>query len=287
MLAQVSIEVTARERGVTEKVRAHFAPGMTVHVTFLPDDVRDDIETTCAELRAAGYDPVPHLTARNFVDRESLERHLTRLSATAKVDRVLAISGDVDRPRGTFSCTADLMRTGLLEQHGVRTVLLAGHPEGHPAVEDDELDAALKEKVDMARERGLAPEIVTQFCFEAEPIIGWLRHIRALGIDAPVRIGVAGPAGTATLLKFAVRCGIGNSLRALRRRANIAKLMGDTAPDEILRDVAEGVEARGLGPLAGVHIYMFGGMQKTSEWLSKARNEAAGARSAVLGSTGS
>ncbi|HKD21795.1 MAG TPA: methylenetetrahydrofolate reductase [Rhizomicrobium sp.] len=287
MLAQVSIEVTARERGVAEKLRARFEPGMPVHVTYLPDDARDDIETACTELRAAGYNPVPHLTARNFVDHESLERHLARLSEAAKIDRVLAISGDVDRPRGAFSSTAELMRTGLLEKYGVRTVLLAGHPEGHPAVEDDELDAALQEKVAMARERGLAPEIVTQFCFEAEPIIGWLRHIRALGIDAPVRVGVAGPAGTATLLKFAVRCGIGNSLRALRRRVNIAKLMGDTAPDEILRDVAEGVEARGLGPLAGVHIYMFGGMQKTSEWLSKARSEAAGARSAVLGSTGS
>jgi methylenetetrahydrofolate reductase (NADPH) len=273
MLARVSIEVTARERGVAESVRAHFAAGTDVHVTFLPDDVRDKIVETAADLRRAGYNPTPHLTARGFAERAELDRHLERLSSEAKVTRVLSIAGDVDRPRGEFQSSIELMRTGLLARHGIRRVLVAGHPEGHPAVKDDELDAALREKVAFARAQGHDVEIVTQFCFEGEPILAWLKHIRGLGIDAPVRIGVAGPASTATLLKFAVRCGVGNSLRALRRRTNLGKLIGDTAPDEILEEVAAGAD--GLGPIAGVHIYMFGGLAKTSEWLERARRHAA------------
>jgi methylenetetrahydrofolate reductase (NADPH) len=275
MLARASIEVTARERGGVDNVRAHFAPGSDVHVTFLPDDMRDRIEETSAALRAAGYNPVPHLTARGFLDRARLERHLEQLSARARVGRVLAIAGDVDKPRGEFASTIDLLRTGLLEKYGIRSVRFAGHPEGHPGVEDRELDAALVEKIAYARAHGLVPEIVTQFCFEGEPIVAWLKHIRALGIDAPVRIGVAGPASTATLLKFAMRCGIGNSLRALRRRTNLGKLIGDTVPDDLLAEAAAGIQAGALGPISGVHIYMFGGMQKTSEWLKRARREAA------------
>lgn len=274
ILANASIEVMARDASVAQRVRAHFPPGADVHVTFLPDDTVVHLESGCVRLSEMGYNPVPHLTARNIPDRGSLERNLARLSANAGVSRALLIGGDVDRPRGEFSASVDVMRTGLLERYGIRSVRLAGHPEGHPAVEDRELDAALLDKIAYARDHGLSPEIVTQFCFEAEPILDWLRHIRALGIDAPVRLGVAGPAGTATLLRFAVRCGIGNSLRALRRPASIGKLIGDTTPDEVLGDVADRIRTERLGPIAGIHIYMFGGIQKTAEWLARARHQA-------------
>jgi methylenetetrahydrofolate reductase (NADPH) len=253
----------------------------------LPDDAKASIEETCAPLLQRGFNPVPHLTARNFVDRADLDQHLSRLSAVAGVTRALVIAGDVDTPRGEFRSSLDLMRTGLLERHGIRSILLAGHPEGHPAVEDGELDAALMEKIAYARSHQLVAEIVTQFCFEADPIISWLRRIRGLGIDAPVRVGLAGPANPATLLKFAMRCGIGNSLRALRRRSNIAKLLGDVAPDEVLEQVA--ARAEGLGPISGIHLYMFGGMRKTSSWLTRARYQAQAINppQAVSGSTGS
>jgi len=287
LLANVSIEVMARGVSAAEDVSSHFPGGMDTHVTFLPDDAKASIEETCAPLLQRGFNPVPHLTARNFVDRADLDRHLSRLSAVAGVTRVLVIAGDVDTPRGEYRSSLDVMRTGLLERHGIRSILLAGHPEGHPAVDDGELDTALMEKIAYARGHELVPEIVTQFCFEADPIIAWLRRIRGLGIDAPVRIGVAGPANAATLLKFAIRCGIGNSLRALRRRSNIGRLLGDVGPDEVLEQFA--ARAEGLGPLSGIHLYMFGGMRKASGWLAGARYQAQRTNSAqaVSGSTGS
>jgi methylenetetrahydrofolate reductase (NADPH) len=272
LLAQASIEVTAREPQVAESLRCQFGSGMDVHVTFLPDDAPRAVEDACIRLRQAGYNPIPHLAARNFADRRALERHLARLAEEAQVLRVLVIAGDIERPRGEFAASLDVLRTGLLEKHGIRSVLLAAHPEGHPAVAEAVLDAALTAKIACARERGLQAEIGTQFCFEAEPVLNWLARIRTLGIEVPVRIGVAGPAGTATLLKFGMRCGIGNSLRAVRQRGTqIGKLMGDASPDELLGTLAAGLSGRDLGPIAGIHLYMFGGVRKTSEWLSAAR----------------
>ena len=280
LLASASIEVTPREPGVVDTLRDRFAPGTDVHVTFLPDDSLDNAFETCVRLRRAGFNPIPHLTARNFTDRDSLDRQLARMRAEAAVTRALVIAGDVDRPRGAFAASLDVLATGLLEKHGLRDVLFAGHPEGHPVVADGMLDAALSEKIATARARGLAPQIVTQFCFEAEPVVRWLLRLRALGIDAPVRIGVAGPASTAALLKFAMRCGVGNSLRALRQRGGaIGKLMGDTTPEAVLADLASSRAPRELGPLAGIHLYMFGGARKTAEWLDAARRRAETAHS--------
>ena len=194
LLASASIEVTPREPGVAQTLRDHFAAGIDVHVTFLPDDSADKAAETCARLRQAGFNPIPHLTARNFPDRDVLQSQLARLSRDAKVSRALVIAGDVDRPRGMFSSSIEVIETGLLERNGVETVLIAGHPEGHPAVADPVLETALVEKIAAARRHGLKAEIVTQFSFEAEPIGRWLTRLRSIGVDAPVRIGIAGPA---------------------------------------------------------------------------------------------
>ena len=273
LLANASVEVSARDSAVTQKLAERFPRGTDTHVTFLPNDERAGVESTCAALRRAGFNPIPHLTARSFASREALDAHLGRLADGAGVATALVIAGDADRPRGALASSIDLMRTDLLQKHGIRSIRIAGHPEGHPAVAREFLDAALQEKTAFARDHGLGVEIVTQFCFDPAPILSWLEHIRGLGITAPVRLGVAGPANSATLLKFALRCGIGNSLRVLRRRTEaVGKLMSETRPDELLRQVSSGADNAGLGPLAGIHLYVFGGLQKTSEWLRDARS---------------
>jgi methylenetetrahydrofolate reductase (NADPH) len=275
LLAQASIEVTTREPQIASLSR-HFPHGTDAHVTFLPGDVPQTAEDACIRLRRAGYNPVPHVAARHFAGRAALERHLARLAEEAHVSRVLVIGGDAERPSGEFAASLDVLQTGLLEKHGIRSVLLAGYPEGHPAVAESVLDAALTDKIACARECGLQAEIVTQFCFEAGPVLNWLAHIRAYGVGVPVRIGVAGPAGAATLLKFGMRCGIGNSLRVLRRQGTrLVKLMVDTTPDQLLGALAAGLSERDRGPIAGIHLYMFGGARKTSEWLTAASRRAA------------
>jgi len=267
LLARASIEVTARDPAVADKVRVDFPPDIDVHVTFLPNDDYRQLEETCANLRRASFNPVPHLTARNFASVEALDLHLARLSEMANVGRALVIAGDVDRAKGPFATSLEVLQTGLLQKHGIHSVLVAGHPEGHPAVTEEVMRAALCEKVAFAVDAGFEVQVVTQFCFDAEGILSWLQRIRRCGVHVPVRIGVAGPASTASLMKFAMQCGIGNSLRALRTRGSaIGKLMGETTPEPLLRALEEGWQDPGCGPVSGIHFYMFGGAAKTARW---------------------
>ena len=111
--------------------------------------------------------------------------------------------------------------------------------------------------------------LVTQFCFEAGPVIRWIERLRAIGIGLPVRIGVPGPASIKTLLRYAQECGIGPSMRVLTRQArNVAKLLTVQTPDRLLADLAEFQAADPEQQLRGVHLYPFGGFGKTCAWFT-------------------
>ena len=101
---------------------------------------------------------------------------------------------------------------------------------------------------------------------------GKVKDVRDAGIDVPVRIGVAGPASITTLVKFAMRCGVGNSLRALTKRPqSFGKLLTDNTPDELIADLAqafEGIE----GPLPQLHLFPFGGAVKAGKWLAQLKS---------------
>ena len=72
----------------------------------------------------------------------------------------------------------------------------------------------------------------------ADPAMDRLNSI-ARGIDLPVIVGLAGPATPATLTKFALRCGIGNSMRALRGQiGRFGRLLTDTGPDDVMQRTA-------------------------------------------------
>jgi methylenetetrahydrofolate reductase (NADPH) len=81
-----------------------------------------------------------------------------------------------------------------------------------------------------------------------------------------VRIGLAGPASVATLLRFAAICGVAASARALARNAGLAKhLLAANAPDAIIRSLAAARVTRTLGDVAP-HFFTFGGLGATSRW---------------------
>ena len=79
--------------------------------------------------------------------------------------------------------------------------------------------AGLPRKLAAAKARGLDAYLVGQFAFDAAPIVSLARRLREAGIDAPYRVGIAGPAKRTTLIKYALMCGVGPSLRALREFA--------------------------------------------------------------------
>jgi methylenetetrahydrofolate reductase (NADPH) len=91
--------------------------------------------------------------------------------------------------------------------------------------------------------------------------------LTARGIGLPVIVGLAGPATPATLTKFALRCGIGNSMRSLRSQiGRFGRLLTDTGPDDVMRGLQSAPEAA-TAPIAGFHLFPFGGLRKAGGWL--------------------
>lgn len=266
LLSSLSVEISSRGHQLAQ-LRDHFPPGTDVTVTFLPgDNYRHNVETATA-LRRAGFNPVPHIAAREMVSRDALDDFLARVRGEAGVTRILLIAGDVAAARGPFKSTLDVSASGLIEAHGMASVSVAGHPEGHPFLELPEALEVLGSWRDWGRQTTTHVDIVTQFCFESTPILQWLGELDRAGVDLPVIVGLAGPATPATLTKFALRCGIGNSMRALRAQiGRFGRLLTDTGPDDVVSGL-RCAPAAATASIAGFHLFPFGGLRKAGDWL--------------------
>lgn len=266
LLPSASVEISSRGHQLAA-LRDNFAEGIDVTITFLPgDNYRHNIETAVA-LRRAGFNPVPHIAAREMPSRDTLDDFLARLRSEAAVSRILLIAGDVAAAKGPFKSTLDVCASGLIEAHGVAAVSVAGHPEGHPFLELPDALGVLKAWHGWGKRTGARVDVVTQFCFESAPILQWIAELDKAGVDLPVIIGLAGPATPATLTKFALRCGIGNSMRALRAQiGRFGRLLTDTGPDEVVRGLRSAPDAA-TAAISGFHLFPFGGLRKAGEWL--------------------
>ena len=265
-----SIEVSARDRAAIDALPDRVPQGTDVYITWTPRNSHPETAEAAARLRRIGMNPVPHIAARYIESAASLADLLARLDGSAGVDRALLVGGDVAKPAGPFAAVIDLLRTGLLQSHGITRIGVAGYPEGHPKIAADALDAALRAKIAYARRNGLTPTIVTQFCFDADAILGWLAALRRDGIDLPVRVGLAGPASIATLMRYAVMCGIGNSIKVIgAHRSAIVRLFSEADPGRIVERVQRAREADPALGLAGFHFFPFGGIGKFADWLKQ------------------
>ncbi len=248
------------------------APVQTpVYLTAIPGHPAASIIEPAKRLRAAGFEPVPHLAVRNIASAAVLDDLLSSLAALAGVRRVLVIAGDRDRPAGPYASALDLIESGLLQRYGVNEIGIAGYPEGHPRISPPVLQKALTAKVEAAEQTGLKVHIVTQFCFDAKAVLDWVMQLRDLGIEHPVRIGMAGPTNLSTLMRYAQRCGVRASVLGLSRHAGLLKhLVGTTAPDGLVRPLAEAAADGRLGHVMA-HFYSFGGVAATARWANAAQ----------------
>lgn len=265
-----SLEMTARDRPALQEAAPRIQPETPVAITFLPGESMDARIAAAAAVRRLGFEPMPHLSARRIESMAELEDTIRRTVAEAGARRMFLVAGDPPVPAGPFADTLALLRTGLFEAKGISAIGIAGHPEGHPTMDARARWAALEAKRDEIEGRGMATLIVTQFGFAAEPFIDWLEELRARGIDAPVRIGVPGPAGVKTLLRFAAHCGVGASAAVLAKYGvSITRLLGTAGPDALVAALA-----RRLTPAHGpvrLHFYPFGGLGQTVDWINDYR----------------
>ncbi len=266
LLHAASIEIAGKPAAV-DALKAAFDPGTEIFVNLPPSgNYRDCVETAVA-VRRAGFRPVAHVAARGVASVAELDDYLNRLVGEAGADRVLLISGDRPQPKGPFSSVLDLLASGRVGAAGITTIGVAGHPEGHPAVPTEVLEAALVAKRDAAAAAGLSCFIVTQFCFEAAPVMSYLARLAELGVTLPVKVGVAAPASVPTLIRYALRCGVGDSLRVLRTQAKtVGRLIGESGPEDMLRDLAVGLSQEAADRVVGIHLYPFGGVKKAADW---------------------
>jgi methylenetetrahydrofolate reductase (NADPH) len=266
-----SLEAIRPNESDIEALQRAAPAGTNVYLSAVPTRSPEEVVKHAAALRVAGFEPVPHLVARNFTSREAFGDLLARLRDEAAIHRVLIIAGDRDDPAGPLGGALDAVESGLLQQHGIDEIGIAGYPDGHPRISTDMLDRALTAKIEAAEQSGLKVHIVTQFAFDAEIIIAWVRRLRDLGIEQPVRIGMAGPTSLTALLRYASRCGVRASAAGMSRQVGLMKnLFGIAAPDAIVRVVAR-ASARGeLGEIAA-HFYSFGGLGGSARWVAGAR----------------
>jgi len=69
-------------------------------------------------------------------------------------------------------------------------------------------------------------------------------------------------------MKFALRCGVGNSIRALSLRGPaIARLLTEAGPERVIEDLARAAAAEPALAFAGVHFFSFGGFVRTAAWV--------------------
>lgn len=256
-----SVEATRPSAADIAALAAELPRRARVYLSAVPNRPADELMAAAIAVRAAGFEPVPHVAVRNFASAGALDDFLARLNGEAEVQRVLVIAGDRVE-HGPFRSAREAIDSGVLRRRGIRTIGIAGYPEGHPRIGTDELDRALSEKIAAAEATGLSVEIVTQFCFTAPPILDFVARLRAFGFDHPVRIGLAGPTSLTALMRYAARCGVRASAQAMVQRAGLVRQMfALTAPDDLVRTLAEAAPGA-----VTLHFFSFGGVPATARW---------------------
>jgi methylenetetrahydrofolate reductase (NADPH) len=271
LLQGFSLEVLPKTAAKVDSFADLLPAGSRVYVAHVDGTPIDEMVATVKRIAGEGFEVMPHVPARSVPSRTALAEWLGRYRDEAGVSQALVIAGGRPEPVGAFADSMQLLETGLFEETGFRRLHVAGHPEGARHIDPDGGErtamAAVRWKQDWAAEAGVDMAIATQFCFEAQPVIDWARRLREAGVSLPIHIGVAGPAKLQTLIKYAMLCGVGPSLKVLQKRAaDISRLMLPFTPETILRDLAAEKARDPALQIERVHFFPLGGVPQTADF---------------------
>ena len=266
-----SIEVMPRTAAKVEDFRAILPAGTRVYIAHIEGTPIEEMVDTAKRIAGEGFDVMPHFPARIIKDEATLGDWIARYQGEAGIEQALMLAGGVTTPHGDFSDSMQLLETGLFDKAGFKRLHVAGHPEGNKDIDPSggtaNVDSALKWKQDFNNRTDAEMAIVTQFAFEAQPVIEWANGLAEAGIDLPIHIGIAGPAKLQTMIKFAIACGVGPSLRVLQRRAkDVTKLVLPFEPDDVVGELAAHKAANPNFGITQVHFFPLGGIKTNAEW---------------------
>lgn len=270
-LKDYSIEVMPRTAEKVADFKALLPAGTRVYIAHIEGTPIADMVATAKRLAADGYHVMPHFPARIIKDKATLADWIARYQGEAGVKQALLLAGGVDKPLGDFHSSMQLLETDLFGKAGFTNLHVAGHPEGNRDIDKDGTDKivmdALRWKQAFSETSDAKMALATQFAFEAGPIIKWADAIKAAGITLPIHIGIAGPAKLQTLIKFAIACGVGPSLKVLQKRAkDVTKLLVPFEPTDVLTDLAAHKAANPDFNITHVHFFPLGGIKTNAEW---------------------
>jgi methylenetetrahydrofolate reductase (NADPH) len=268
LIAASSIEISPRELHRAGEMAALLPKDTCVYVPSLPGLPLSRTLEVLSAIRAAGLDPVPHVSARRVPGRDELREFLRRAVTELGVHRVMLIGGDEAAARGPYRDSIEILEEGVLSRAGVKEIGVAGYPEGHPTIPQRDVGAAFERKLALAREQKLGLYVVTQFSFSPSRMVEFCADLERGAPGVPVYVGIAGPTDPVALLRYAQRCGVSASLRALRNLGSgIAKLVTHTDPSEQVHAMARYCASRASSNVVGLHFYSFGGAIRTAEWM--------------------
>ena len=271
LAASGSLEISAEAIADIPAIAALVPVSTRVYVNHSPRHALADSLPALASLRKAGLEPVPHIAARRVPSRTEVRAFLDRATAEAGVSKVLLVGGDDAQPRGPYDSGAALIRDEVFVQSGVREIGFPGYPEGHPRIASAILKQALLDKLSLAHEQGLGTHLVTQFSFSPARVVEYCAGMAREHPPLPIYVGMAGPTDPLALLRFAQRCGVSASLRALRDQGMATvRLMTHTDPGEQLTAIAHYCAVHSSCNVVGVHLFSFGGAKRAAEWLAAA-----------------
>ena len=276
LLDGVSIEVMPRTLGKVADMSALMAPGTRVYIAHIEGTPFEDMLGAAKRLASEGFEVMPHFPARIIADAAMLEDWIKAYAGEAGVREALVLAGGVAQPLGAFDSAMQLLETGLFEKHGYNRLHVAGHPEGNRDIDPKGgtavVDAAVRWKQEYARATGTEMALVTQFAFDAAPVIGWAERLAGDGITLPIHVGIAGPGKLQTLIKFAIACGVGPSLGVLQKRAkDLSKLLRPMEPTEVATALAVHKAAHPESLIARLHIFPLGGIATAADWVAAKR----------------
>jgi methylenetetrahydrofolate reductase (NADPH) len=247
--------------GVADEVVAHLPKGSKVTLTASPSKGLEATLGLAEQLAPAGYQVVPHLSARLVRDRSHLEEIVARLRAV-RVDEVFVIAGDARQPAGEYAGAAELLAAMGELRESFAEIGISGYPESHHFISDETTIEAMFAKEPMAT------YIVSQICFDAGVIATWVKRVRDRGTFLPIWIGMPGAVDSRKLLRTSLRIGLGESVRFLRaqrgllRRFLRPRVYEPTELLEALTPTFADPDAR----LGGIHVYTFNELKRTETW---------------------
>jgi methylenetetrahydrofolate reductase (NADPH) len=242
-------------------VLTHVPKDVTVTITASPRRGMDATIRLAERLAGHGYSVVPHLSARLIRDESHLKEILAAVKAMGAHD-VFVIAGDAREPAGDFPDSVSLLTAMMAAQHGLRDVGVTGYPESHSFIEDDMTVQAMWDK------RRIATYIVSNLCFDPKVIKKWVARVRKRRVEMPIRIGMAGVADPAKLLRVSTRIGIVDSARFLRGHSNWFLRMlqpGGYDPARFVNALLPELAAPDRN-VVGLHVFTFNEIEPTERW---------------------